>query len=43
MAEHQELAAELGLDVYFGDPQPVAAPSNENTNRLLRQYLPREG
>ncbi len=40
MAEHQELAAELGIDVYFCDPRsPWQRGSNENTNRLLRQYL----
>jgi IS30 family transposase len=40
MAEHQELAAHLGMDVYFCDPRsPWQRGSNENTNRLLRQYL----
>jgi IS30 family transposase len=40
MAEHQELAAQLRLDVYFCDPRsPWQRGSNENTNRLLRQYL----
>ncbi len=40
MAEHQELAAELGMQVYFCDPRsPWQRGSNENTNRLLRQYL----
>ena len=40
MAEHQELAAQLGMDVYFCDPRaPWQRGSNENTNRLLRQYL----
>jgi IS30 family transposase len=40
MAEHQQLAAQLGLDVYFCDPcSPWQRGSNENTNRLLRQYL----
>lgn len=40
MAEHQELAADLGMDVYFCDPRsPWQRGSNENTNRLLRQYL----
>jgi IS30 family transposase len=40
LAEHQELAAELGLEVYFCDPRsPWQRGSNENTNRLLRQYL----
>lgn len=40
MAEHQELAAELDIDVYFCDPRsPWQRGTNENTNRLLRQYL----
>jgi IS30 family transposase len=40
MAEHQELAADLGIQVYFCDPRsPWQRGSNENTNRLLRQYL----
>lgn len=40
MAEHQELAADLGMRVYFCDPRsPWQRGSNENTNRLLRQYL----
>ncbi|WP_208323591.1 IS30 family transposase [Microbacterium sp. Be9] len=40
MAEHQQLSADLGLDVYFCDPRsPWQRGSNENTNRLLRQYL----
>jgi IS30 family transposase len=40
MAEHQELAADLGIGVYFCDPRsPWQRGSNENTNRLLRQYL----
>jgi IS30 family transposase len=40
MAEHQQLAAYLRLDVYFCNPRsPWQRGSNENTNRLLRQYL----
>ncbi|MFC7432884.1 MULTISPECIES: IS30 family transposase [unclassified Agrococcus] len=40
MAEHEALAADLGMGVYFCDPRsPWQRGSNENTNRLLRQYL----
>ncbi len=40
MAEHEQLATDLGLRVYFCDPKsPWQRGSNENTNRLLRQYL----
>lgn len=40
MAEHQEFAQQLGIDVYFCDPRsPWQRGSNENTNWLLRQYL----
>jgi IS30 family transposase len=39
MAEHQELTAQLGIPVYFCDPRsPWQRGSNENANRLLRQY-----
>lgn len=42
MADHQELAADLALQIYFCDPKsPWQRGSNENTNRLLRQYLAR--
>ena len=42
MAEHEQLATDLGLRVYFCNPKsPWQRGSNENTNRLLRQYLPR--
>ena len=44
LAEHQELTAELGLPVYFCDKRsPWQRGTNENTNRLLRQYLPKNG
>ncbi len=40
MAGHQELSVDLGIDVYFCDRRsPWQRGSNENTNRLLRQYL----
>jgi IS30 family transposase len=42
MSNHVEIAAATGLDIYFCDPHsPWQRGSNENTNGLLRQYLPR--
>jgi len=42
LADHQRFTLATDVDVYFCDPQsPWQRGSNENTNRLLRQYLPR--
>ena len=42
LADHQRLAIAADVEVYFCDPRsPWQRGSNENTNRLLRQYLPR--
>jgi IS30 family transposase len=39
---HADLKIQAGLDVYFCDPaSPWQRGSNENTNGLLRQYLPK--
>jgi IS30 family transposase len=41
-ADHPRLTMATDVEVYFCDPQsPWQRGSNENTNRLLRQYLPR--
>jgi IS30 family transposase len=42
MAEHERLAARLAILVFFADPySPWQRGTNENTNGLLRQYLPK--
>ena len=43
LAKHEDFTAKTSVPVYFCDPQsPWQRGTNENTNRLLRQYFPKK-
>jgi len=43
LTDHRRFTLATNIDVYFCDPQsPWQRGSNENTNRRLRQYFPKE-
>ena len=43
MAQHNQITVATDLQLYFCDPQsPWQRGTNENTNRLLRQYFPKK-
>ena len=42
MARHQRLTHDTGVEVFFAHPHsPWERGTNENTNRLIRRYLPK--
>jgi IS30 family transposase len=43
LADHKKLSIDTNINVYFCDPRsPWQRGTNENINRLLRQYFPKK-